>query len=66
MRLKKRMKYMSWSVQADSDSFEQNMERWRNRVLATEAKGAKALLVKEDHRPGAQKMRCSISALLRA
>lgn len=45
--------YMGTQNKADSDSFEQDMERWRNRVLATKAKGTKALLVKGDQSPGA-------------
>jgi hypothetical protein len=45
--------YMGSQNKADSDSFEQNMERWRNRMFATESKGTKALLVTEDQSPEA-------------
>jgi hypothetical protein len=40
--------YMGTQNKADSDSFEEDMERWRNRFSAT-----KALLVKKDQIPGA-------------
>jgi hypothetical protein len=45
--------YMGSQNKADSGSFEQNMERWQNRVFATESKGTKALLVTEDQSPAA-------------
>ena len=44
--------YRGTQNRADSDSFERNMERWRNGVLATTAKGTRALLVKADQSPG--------------
>jgi hypothetical protein len=45
--------YRGTQNRADSDSFERNMESLRNTMLATTAKGTRALLVKEDQSPGA-------------
>lgn len=44
--------YIGSQNKVDSASFEQDMERWRNRGSETEAKRVKALLTKADHRPG--------------
>jgi hypothetical protein len=45
--------YIGFKNKVDSDVFEQNMEVWRNRAPAAEAKGTKTLLLKEEQGAGA-------------